>query len=99
MKFDNRARLVCPFTRSFCTTLRSRGLAKVPLLGFTASFFVGRTISYSIYLLTTKSIESTNIGEAFRQVIISPFGIALQVAMIVLLVGFTRIDWTKHLNS
>lgn len=75
------------------------GLAKVPLLGFTAAFFVGRTISYSIYLLTTKSIASTNVGEAFRHAITSPFGIALQVAMIVLLVGFTRIDWAKHLNN
>jgi len=75
------------------------GLAKVPLLGFTAAFFVGRTISYSIYLLTAKSIKSTNVGDAFRQTITSPFGIALQVAMIVLLVGFTRIDWAKRLNN
>ncbi len=75
------------------------GLAKVPLLGFTAAFFVGRTISYSIYLLTTKSIESTNVGDAFRHAITSPFGIALQVAMIVLLVGFTRVDWAKHLSG
>ena len=75
------------------------GLAKAPLLSFTAAFFVGRTISYSIYLLTTKGIQSTNIGEAFRQGITSPFGIALQLAMIILLVGFTRIDWAKHLNG
>lgn len=75
------------------------GLARVPLLGFTAAFFVGRTVSYSIYLLTSKSIESTNVGEAFRQAITSPFGIAMQVAMIVLLVAFTRIDWARHLNN
>lgn len=75
------------------------GLAKVPLLGFTAAFFVGRTISYSIYLITEKGIESTNVGDAFRQAITSPFGIALQVAMIVLLIAFTRIDWAKHLNN
>ncbi len=74
------------------------GLAKVPLLGFTAAFFVGRTISYSIYLLTTKSIQSTNVGEAFRGVITSPLGIAVQVAMIALLVLFTRIDWAKLLK-
>lgn len=75
------------------------GLAKVPMLGFTAAFFVGRTISYTIYLLTTKSIESTNLGGAFRHAVTSPFGIALQVAMIILLIGFTRIDWAKHLNN
>ena len=75
------------------------GLAKVPLLNFTAAFFVGHTNSYSIYLLTTKSIESTNVGDAFRHAITSPYGITLQVALIVLLVGFTRIDWAKHLNN
>lgn len=74
------------------------GLAKVPLLGFTATFFAGRIISYSSYLLTTKSIERTNVGETFRHAITSPFGIALQVVMIVLLVGFTRIDWAKWLR-
>lgn len=68
------------------------------MFGFTLAFFVGRTISYSIYLLTTKSIESTNVGEALRHAVISPLGIALQVVMIGLLIGFTRIDWAKHLN-
>ncbi|WP_221794440.1 hypothetical protein [Aquisediminimonas sediminicola] len=75
------------------------GLAKVPLLGFTAFFFAGRTFSYSIYLFTTKSIESTNLGEAFRHAMTSPFGIALQIAMVLMLIGFTRIDWSKYLNN
>lgn len=74
------------------------GLTKVPLLGFTAAFFVGRTISYTLYLLTTKSIEHTNLGEAFRHAITSPAGIAVQAAMIGLLVLFTRIDWSKLLK-
>jgi uncharacterized membrane protein YdjX (TVP38/TMEM64 family) len=75
------------------------GLANIPLLGFTAAFFVGRTVSYSIYLLTAKGIESTTVGETFRQSITSPFGIVLQVAMIALVVGFIRIDWAKHLSN
>ena len=32
-------------------------------------------------------------SEKFRHDVTNPFGIALQVAMIALLVGFARIDW------
>ena len=74
------------------------GLAKVPLLNFTAVFFVGRTISYTLYLLTTKGIQHSNLGEAFRHAITSPIGIAVQAAMIALLILFTRIDWAKLLK-
>jgi uncharacterized membrane protein YdjX (TVP38/TMEM64 family) len=75
------------------------GLARVPLLGFTAAFFVGRTVSYTVYLLTAKGIERTTFGETLRHSITSPFGIALQVAMIALVIGFTRIDWAKLLRN
>lgn len=74
------------------------GLARVPLLGFTAAFFVGRAISYSVYLVTAKGIESTSVGEMLRHTITSPLGIAIQVGMIALLVGFTRIDWAKWIG-
>lgn len=74
------------------------GLAKVPLLGFTAAFFAGRAISYTLYLLTSRSIEATSLGATFRQTITSPVGIIMQIAMIALLIGFTRIDWAKHMG-
>jgi membrane protein YqaA with SNARE-associated domain len=75
------------------------GLARVPLLGFTAAFFVGRTISYSIYAATAKGIAQSSVGESFRHALTSPWGIALQLAMIALVVAFTQIDWAKRLGG
>ena len=74
------------------------GLAKVPLLRFTAAFFAGRVVSYSIYALTAKSVRGSSIGEAFRNSLTSPLGIAIQLAMLGLLVAFSQIDWEKHLD-
>ena len=75
------------------------GLARVPLLGFTAAFFVGRTISYTIYGATAKGIGESSLGDSFRHVMTSPLGLGLQIAMIALLVGFTQIDWAKRLGG
>ena len=75
------------------------GLARVPLLGFTAAFFAGRTISYTIYGATAKGIGESSLGDSFRHVMTSPLGLGLQIAMIALLVGFTQIDWAKRLGG
>ena len=72
------------------------GLARVPLLGFTASFFVGRTISYSIYAATAKGLSESSLGDSFRGALTSPLGLSLQILMIALLVAFTQIDWAKR---
>jgi uncharacterized membrane protein YdjX (TVP38/TMEM64 family) len=72
------------------------GLTGIRLLPFTAAFFAGRLVSYSIYGLTAKNIEATTLGEAFRHSLVSPLGIGVQVAMIALLVGLTQINWEKH---
>lgn len=74
------------------------GIAGVRLARFTAAFFLGRLISYSIYAYTAKGIRATSIGETLRQGIASPAGIALQVLMIVLLVALTQVDWRKRLG-
>lgn len=74
------------------------GLAGVRLLGFTAAFFAGRIVSYSIYALTAEQVRDTSIGEAFRRNLTSPWGIALQLGMLALLVAFSQIDWERHLN-
>ena len=73
------------------------GLARIPLPGFTAAFFAGRVLSYSLYLLTARTLEKTTVGETFRHSLTSPWGIAGQVAMIAMLIAFTRIDWSKQL--
>jgi membrane protein YqaA with SNARE-associated domain len=75
------------------------GLARMPLLGFTAAFFLGRTISYTIYAATAKGIGESSLGDSFRHALTSPWGIALQLAMIVLLVAFTQIDWARRLGG
>ena len=75
------------------------GLARVPLLPFTIAFFLGRTASYSIYAAAAKGIGETSIGDTFRHSLTSPWGIALQLLMLGLLVAFTQIDWAKRLGG
>ncbi|MBB3034945.1 hypothetical protein [Alteriqipengyuania lutimaris] len=74
------------------------GLARLPLLPFTAAFFAGRIVSYTVYGLTAKTIRATSMGDVVREAISSPLGIALQVAMLGALVLLARIDWRKHLT-
>jgi uncharacterized membrane protein YdjX (TVP38/TMEM64 family) len=74
------------------------GLARVPLLGFTAAFFAGRTISYAIYAATAKGISDSSLGDSFRHAVTSPLGLGLQILTIALLVAFTQVDWARRLG-
>lgn len=74
------------------------GLARVPLLGFTAAFFVGRLITYSLYGWTARKIQQSSIGDAFMETLSSPWGILLQVTMLAALVALVRVDWAKLLG-
>ena len=71
------------------------GLAGVRLLPFTVAFFLGRTVSYSIYVFTAAGLKATSLGDAFRDAVTSPWGIALQVVMLAGLFLLARIDWAK----
>lgn len=73
------------------------GLAGVRLLGFTVAFFAGRLVSYSLYAYTAEQIRATTVGEAFQETLASPVGIAIQLAMLALLVAFTQVDWSRRL--
>ena len=75
------------------------GLARVPLLAFTAAFFAGRTVSYTIYAATAKGISESSLGDSFRDGLTSPLGLGLQIVMIALLVAFTQVDWAKRLGG
>jgi uncharacterized membrane protein YdjX (TVP38/TMEM64 family) len=75
------------------------GLAGVRLLGFTAAFFVGRTISYAIYAATAQQVRQSSLADIFREAVTSPLGLLLQVAMIALLIAFVRIDWARRLGG
>lgn len=73
------------------------GLAGVRLLGFTAAFFAGRLVSYSVYAYGAGKLAQTSLGDALRGGFKNPIVIGVQVAVIALLVLMTRIDWEKWL--
>ena len=75
------------------------GLARVRLFHFTAAFFAGRLVSYSIYAAGTKGLRGTSIGDAFAETLKSPWGIALQIGMILLLILLAQIDWKRLLHK
>jgi hypothetical protein len=68
------------------------GLLTVPLVPLTAAFFVGWLVSYSLYV-TAASAAKESLGDVLVDVIGSPLGIALQLAMLAALVLLFRIDW------
>ena len=68
------------------------GLLSVPLLALTAAFFVGRLVSYSVYVGGASLAEGSLKG-AFSRTFSSPLAIVLQVAMVLALVALVRIDW------
>ena len=74
------------------------GLAAVPLLAFTAAFFAGRLVSYSIYAASAKALQHSSLGDSFGDVFSSPLGIAIQVLLLAALVAFTQINWERILG-
>ena len=75
------------------------GLAGIRLVHFTAAFFVGRVVSYSIYAASAKGIEKTSVGGAFKHYLTSPIGIGLEVLMLGLLVALMQVDWAKRFGG
>ncbi len=75
------------------------GLARIRLLPFTIAFFAGRLVSYSIYGAGAKGLRGTDLGDAFADTLGSPWGIALQIGMILLLILFAQIDWSRVLHK
>ena len=58
------------------------GLMTVPLLPLTAAFFVGRLVSYSLYV-GAASIAKESLGSLLLDALTSPLGMALQIAMLI----------------
>jgi len=83
-----------PFAQLFAAA----GLARVRLLNFTAAFFAGGLVSYSLYAASAKEgLRGTSLGDAFASTLKSSCGIALQIGMILLLIRFMQIDWSRFL--
>jgi membrane protein YqaA with SNARE-associated domain len=73
------------------------GLLTVPLVPLTIAFFVGRLVSYSIYVAAASAAKES-LGDVLGDIVGSPLGIALQVAMLAGLVLLLRVDWAARLK-
>lgn len=71
------------------------GLIGVALVPLTISFFVGRLVSYSVCVAGASAAADTSVGQLATSSFTSPWGIAIQVLLLVALAGLTRVDWTK----
>ncbi len=71
------------------------GLINTPLFALTIAFFMGRIVSYSIYIAGAAKLADNNLGEIFTSSLKSPAGIALQIAAIFGIYLITKIDWRK----
>jgi membrane protein YqaA with SNARE-associated domain len=74
------------------------GIAGAPLAPLTLAFFAGRVVSYGIYVAGASALKNSSVGDAFRDSLTSPSGIALQILMIFALVLLARVDWRRHLH-
>jgi len=72
------------------------GLTNIRILPFTAAFFAGRLVSYSIYAGSAHLVaEELTLADTFREALTSPWGIAFQIAMLAMLVALAKIPWAK----
>jgi uncharacterized membrane protein YdjX (TVP38/TMEM64 family) len=74
------------------------GLLTVRLFPLTVAFFAGRLVSYSIYV-GAASLAKESLGDTLTEAFKSPFGIALQIAMLGGLVLLLRVDWAAKLHA
>lgn len=73
------------------------GLMKMNLQRLTLAFFSGRILTYAFYASVAKSLESTELGDIFRQAFTSTYGWILQIISLTLIVALSRINWKKYL--
>ena len=59
------------------------------------AFAIGRSLSYSFYVITAGSIKATNIGELIASELRSPYAIGIQFLMIAALVWLGNIKWKR----
>lgn len=74
------------------------GLMTIRLLPVTAAFFVGRTVSYALYVGGARALGNTDTGKVLLSSLTSPWGLALELVMVGGLVLLARMDWRKRLH-
>jgi uncharacterized membrane protein YdjX (TVP38/TMEM64 family) len=70
------------------------GLIGVALIPLTLAFFVGRLVSYSLYVGSATAAASTGIGKMVTSSFTSPWGIAIQLLLLAGMVALSRVNWT-----
>jgi membrane protein YqaA with SNARE-associated domain len=75
------------------------GITSVKLPPLTAAFFVGRLVSYSIYMAGASALKDSSVGNMIADSFTNPIGIALQVVFLVLVVLLGRVDWSKRFGN
>jgi hypothetical protein len=65
------------------------------LLPLTAAFFAGRIVSYAVYVGGSHALKNTGTGKVLLSSLTSPWGVALQVLMLVGLVLLAQVDWAR----
>jgi uncharacterized membrane protein YdjX (TVP38/TMEM64 family) len=74
------------------------GLARIPLRPILGAFFVGRLVSYSVYV-GAASAAHQSVTKLFRQGFTSPQAIAIQVAAVTVLVVIVTVDWPSTIDK
>jgi membrane protein YqaA with SNARE-associated domain len=70
------------------------GLLDLPLVALTAAFFLGRVVSYSLYV-TAATFADKHFGNVLSKVFGSPWTIALQIALLAAVSLIPFIDWGR----
>jgi len=73
------------------------GLMDVPLPPLVMTFFAGRLVSYSLYVIGASAVKKTNLGNLLVSSLTSPWGIAVQVAFLAGVVALAHIDWSGRM--
>jgi uncharacterized membrane protein YdjX (TVP38/TMEM64 family) len=72
------------------------GLTGARIAPLVLAFFSGRLVSYSLYVGAADAAR-TSLGDSLVESLSSPAGIALQLAMLAMLVALLKIDWRRVL--
>lgn len=72
------------------------GLLGTKLVQLTVAFFLGRLVSYTLYL-GGATLAEESLGDAIVDSLTSPTGIAAQVVLLAGIVALVELDWTRWL--
>ena len=75
------------------------GLLYLNLKRIAIAFFCGRLITYSIYGFGAQALQHTSMGEIITSNLKSPWGIALQLLLLVGVYLLTKIDWKEKVRK